>query len=209
MLCRDPAVPPPPQLLACPSHPRPPPPNAFVLLWGHFPKSSVLQVSDLIVLGTRGTWGKGALSVYLKPKALRDAGKLNLSWHLASLVEALGRTSEKLQSRKLQSRIQEILPKITVDPGGSTPHPKSQTLCRIKSTSEQIMPPCCSLGHHLGKSCLCFRSLQGPASGKWCCVHPTCQLWSEVHGWLCNGLWPPHSCKACQRLAVQGGHLAP
>ena len=69
------------------------------------------------------------------------------------------------------------------DPGGRAPHPRSQTLCRIKPASEQIMPSCCSLGHHLGQSCvsISFKSLQGPAPGKWCCGHPTCQVWSEMH----------------------------
>lgn len=58
-LCRDPAVPPLPQLLACPS--RPPAPRAFVLLWDNFVESSVLQVSELIVLGISGRLGEGEL----------------------------------------------------------------------------------------------------------------------------------------------------
>lgn len=43
--------------------------NAFVLLWDHFPKSSVLQVSDLIVLGTRGRLGEGGSVCVIKAKS--------------------------------------------------------------------------------------------------------------------------------------------
>lgn len=35
-------------------------------------------------------WGKGALPVELKAKALRGARKLNVNWQLTSLIKALG-----------------------------------------------------------------------------------------------------------------------
>lgn len=97
------------------------------------------------------------------------------------------------------------------NPGGRALHPRSQTLRRIKPASEQIMPSCCSLGHHhLGKSCVSLSKVYRALlleNGAVATLPARSGLWYTVG--LCNGRWPPPSCKACQRLAVQGGPVSP